>query len=300
MTQYRNTFEGGTNGVALSSTNLGGGSGNQPNVLVTSGGSTMVFDSTRAAHGTYSAHAVNTSTGATSFSYSGISATGCASRIYIYLTALPTADMTILRHTASVGNVAYLKFISTGALRIVDNAGTTIATLTGTPPLNTWVRYDLFTNTTTNQVSAAYATLDAAATVDTGLLTASLGGGTVVKGDLGKVTGVYATDTWYDDPAVDDAATGYIAAGVPAGGLTGTLTLVPTSGTVGTNASTTATANFTGGTGTTKLYSFNFGDGSATVGPQTSNVAAHTYTTAGTVTGGVTAPYTVTVTVTNT
>jgi hypothetical protein len=298
MTQYRNTFEGGTAGVALSTSNLGGASGNQPTTIVASNGSAMTFDTTHVAHGSMAVKMVNSSTGAAYLSYGGLTATGMASRFYFYFTSLPTADEYVIRHYGSTANVARLEFDGVGAMRILDSTGTVVtgSTSPSTPPLNTWVRFDFFTDTVGGQVKAAYSTLDAAATWDSGLLAATLGANPATRSDFGKVTGVYATDTWMDDPVVDDAATGYIAPGVP---INVSLTLVPTSGTVGTNASTTATATATGGTGTPYTYTFDFGDGTAPVGPQSSNTVAHTYTTAGVVTAGVTAPYTVTVTVGN-
>jgi hypothetical protein len=70
--------------------------------------------------------------------------------------------------------------------------------------------------------------------------------------------------------------------------LTASAVVSPTSGTVPFVVTCTATA--AGGSGTSKTYAFNWGDGSTTAA-QSSNVATHTYATPGT--------YTVTVTVTS-
>jgi parallel beta-helix repeat protein len=69
------------------------------------------------------------------------------------------------------------------------------------------------------------------------------------------------------------------------------LTVSPTSGTAPLNVTADASASSDGDSTPIATYTFDFGDGSALVGPQAGATAAHTYNTAGT--------YTVTVTVTD-
>lgn len=98
--------------------------------------------------------------------------------------------------------------------------------------------------------------------------------GTVVPDGSNVGTGA----TWTSDGA--NVAIGWTIALEPstATALTGTLTLVPNSGYA--PLSVTATAAFTGGTGTPKEYNFVWGDGSST-GWQSSSTANHIYTDPG-------------------
>lgn len=72
--------------------------------------------------------------------------------------------------------------------------------------------------------------------------------------------------------------------------LSGTLTLAPTSGYA--PLAVTATASFTGGTGSAKEYLFTWGDGTST-GWQSSATASHTYAVAGAYTAAAGKPVTV-------
>jgi len=258
MTQYRNTGAGGTAGVAISGSNMGGSSGDQPTALLIDGGSAVVFDTAHASRAGYeSFHVTPTaSPGHDYIQYGGLTATGLASRQYVYFTSNPGAggDMVIDRHFGPTTNVAILKFISTGALRIVDNAGATIWTSGSAFPLSQIIRVDFFTDTTADKVKAAWSVLDAAPSVDSTLLTMVGGGSAAVRSDLGKVSGVYATDFWFGDVAVDDAATDYIPAGPSVTALTATQVVVPSTATIPFTATATVTA--TGGTGTVKNYSW--------------------------------------------
>jgi hypothetical protein len=107
-------------------------------------------------------------------------------------------------------------------------------------------------------------------------------------GNFAAMTG-WTYDVFDGPVRAGGQASGWIGP-VGSTGLAGTVTLAPTTGAI--PATTTATAAFTGGTGTAKSYTFSWGDGTANTGPQSSASATHTYTTKGT--------YTATVNVVNT
>ena len=217
MTTWANSFEGGTAGVTLTTGNLGGASGDAPDIVTNSG--PFVFDAAHTAHGSMAAKVSGTNTsGYISYVTNG---PVVAARQYLYLTALPTSDQFTIRfwNTAGSANVAILKWISTGALRLIDSAGTTVWTSSATFPLNAMTRLDMYVNTTTNSFQIAWAPLDAAATQDSTLLTGAVFGGVnVTRVDIGpRVIGGTATvASWFDSVKVDDAATGFITPGVPA------------------------------------------------------------------------------------
>lgn len=106
-----------------------------------------------------------------------------------------------------------------------------------------------------------------------------------------SATGPTGTRTFSKNTGISSGI-GYMIAltnPAPSTPLTASLSVSPTTGTV--PFTVTGTASASGGTGTAKTYAFAWGDGGTTP-TQSSNVATHQYTTAGT--------YTVTVTVANT
>lgn len=96
-------------------------------------------------------------------------------------------------------------------------------------------------------------------------------------GDVIASGGTVGSGSWTADAA--NAAVVFTIALVPAPttALSGTLSLAPTSGYA--PLAVTATATFTGGTGSAKEYLFTWGDGTST-GWQSSATASHTYTVA--------------------
>lgn len=97
--------------------------------------------------------------------------------------------------------------------------------------------------------------------------------------EVGNQSGNPAGTVRWDDLQLNDGATSEIGAYNPSSNpLTGSGTLTPTSGSY--PLSVTVTLSATGGSGTGRQFSVDWGDG-ATSGPQTSGTFAHTYAAAG-------------------
>lgn len=212
MTLLRNSFEGGTLDDGLTGSNMGGASGDQPNVVTINGAASVVFDDTHVAHDSVAAKWTSATASLAFVAYTSLSTQQCAARIYLYATALASADYWLIRMEDSAGSsIAILKWNAAGALRVQDSASATVWTAPAAFPLNQWVRVDLFVNRATGKIRATQALLDAAPTYDSGLLTANVGANaidTVKFGDMStsQVIAVY----WADDLAVDPAATDVI------------------------------------------------------------------------------------------
>jgi hypothetical protein len=219
VTTKANGFEGGTAGVQLATGNLGGVSGDAPDTVTATG--QFVFDAAHPAHGSMSAK-VN-GAGTTGFVSYNLNTPTLFARQYLYLTELPTSDQFTMRfyNTVLPGNVAILKWISTGALRLTDSAGTTRWTSSAIFPTTSIIRVDAYVNVTTNSFQIAWGPLDAAATQDSTLLTTAVfGGANITRLDIGpRVTAGTSTATaitWMDDVRLTYPATGFDAPGVPA------------------------------------------------------------------------------------
>lgn len=212
MTVLRNSFEGGTLGVGLSASNMGGASGDQPNVVTINGTASVVFDNTHVAHDSMAAKWTSATSSLAFVSYTGLGTQECAARCYLYATANSTADYWLIRLEDSAGSaVAIVKWNAAGALRVQDSASATVWTAPAAFPLNQWVRVDLFVDRTNGKIRATQALLDAAPTYDSGLLTANVGANaidTVKFGDMSTSQVIAAY--WADDLAVDPAATDVI------------------------------------------------------------------------------------------
>lgn len=223
MTLFKNNFEGTASGTSLATGQAG--SGDSFNSVAPTNGSTMVYDNTRAMHGTQSLLITPSSTGQARFDYSASSATAMAAKAYVYLTAAPTADtyLVSLLNTAA-GRVLSFSIGSSGRLRIFDGSGggTAVWTAAATMPLNQWVRLELYGvvggTATTGTVKAAAYLGDATTPIETVYLANGTGnmGTTALRGAaFGKyqASSPYATAFWMDDVAVNDAATDFIGLG---------------------------------------------------------------------------------------
>lgn len=290
MTVKSNNFEDGTLATAISAINSGGASGTPFSSVAGS----SVYDNTQSMHGSLSAKLTPTASTSTQFNYSGLATSGLAARMYVYMTALATADTWILDFRANSVRAVTFHLNSAGHLRLDNAAGTTgIWTAANTFPLNQWVRIELYAvvgSTTTNgTIVGGYYLGDSTSPIEaiyshTGTENAGAG----VPFNLLEIakcnSSNYATPFWVDDVAYDDAATGLLG---PA-----TTPLAPTAAFTDTTSALSAsfdgsssTANASGATITS--YAWTFGDG----GTGTGVTPTHTYATGGT--------YTVTLTVTD-
>jgi hypothetical protein len=144
-----NDFEGGTNGVAITTSNAGGVGNTQfDQVTVSAGDGAVNFSNAHPGHGTLG---MLCQTGATlgeayvMWSTALGGATGTVwLRAYLYLTANPGTQTRLFRWL-NVSNVrGSVQISTTGKLLTTDSAGSTVATMGNSVPLNQLVRVEAF------------------------------------------------------------------------------------------------------------------------------------------------------------
>lgn len=208
MSRYDEDFEGGTNGVTCTAanTNFDAVTTNIQfsNAQVMRGSMGCVFDAT---------------TGAGRYFRKNVTATSVAIREYIYLQSLSAADERIAACLDSAGstNFASLVLQGTGRLRLSTTGSTNSWTATNQYSLNTFLRFELYAvagSTTSNGIAQGglYLGHDTSPIESFSLTNLNIGGGGGSFGQvrLGKTSGTLATATYFDDMAIDDAATGLL------------------------------------------------------------------------------------------
>lgn len=217
MTDLRNTFEGGTDGVTLTVGNSGGTSGD-----AFTGVNAWVYTNAQS-RDLMAVRVLNPGTTLYVVRWASVG-TPAALRAYLYLTSLPTADVDVL-HLGDAVSTSF-KVNSGGKARLT--ASGTQWTATANFPINQWVRVELFATASTNSVDgtakAAYYLGDSTTAVEessllTGLNTAGATS-TFNNSRFGKNSaGAYAGDIYLDNLASSYGAgvTGYVGpvAGAP-------------------------------------------------------------------------------------
>jgi hypothetical protein len=142
-----NDFLGGTIGATLTPASTGGSSGNAFDG-VDSAGATVVFDATHAYYTGVAAKLATGGTGAAADFYwsSSLTVGGNPAQLYFralcYFTANPSADLVIAYASHSGTRSAALVLASTGYLKFINTAGTTIFFSGQVIPLNSWFRVE--------------------------------------------------------------------------------------------------------------------------------------------------------------
>lgn len=201
-------FESGSDLDTLNGTNGGCDS------VVNTGG-TSIISTAQAAHGTRSALMTATSTSGAEYLQQSLTATDdLAVDVYIYITAMPSADVGLIWYGDGALQRVTLELLTTGAIRIRDDAFANQWTSGTTLSLNTWYRVSLFAHRdpSAGTVRAAYYAMDSTTAIaDSGLLTGKNTGSTSYTGlRIGpKVsTGTTTMTAHFDDWGYDPVATG--------------------------------------------------------------------------------------------
>ena len=148
MTLLKNSSEGGTSGVAVSTGNSGGASGNAFDAVTVSGaGAALAFDNSQAAHGTLSAKYTFPSGVASTAYASWTTSAGSTSpaffRLYLRHAANPSVNTRVWQADISGSVLCAALYVNTsGTLQMTDSAGTNIFTTTATVPLSQWYRLE--------------------------------------------------------------------------------------------------------------------------------------------------------------
>lgn len=147
MTTLVNSFEGGSNGVTVSTANSGGLSGNPFDVMNIGTGATVAYSTTHAAHGSVSCEVATTASSAAAnaeWSASMGSQTQVWFRMYLYFTAWPAANIAVWRAFQGGNQVCGLDVFTPGLLKFFDANNSGIITSTATIPVGSWFRVEGF------------------------------------------------------------------------------------------------------------------------------------------------------------
>lgn len=235
MTLLANNFEGGVDGVAISTFNSGGTSGDAFGAVTIDPTASLVFDGTQSAHGTFSA---KVATGATSGSSYVAWTTGIAgtspslwTRAYMRLTANPSAAVNILRLLNSSNAImGTVRINANGTVGMLYGSGTLGGTSVGAITPNAWFRIETLvtTGTTTGVMSCRIAFVPDAVTPDETLTSTNVNTGSTnpsrfragVVTNAANVTAINfddlaASDVDWVGPAGVAVAAGFQGWGVP-------------------------------------------------------------------------------------
>ena len=208
-------FESGSNGSAVTT-------GNSAFSAVTSG---VTFSNANVFRGNLSAKIDSTTGAGGRYCRKDISSTAVALRQYINLASLSAADERVMSLLDSTGatHYAYVVLQGTGRIRFGCTGSSSTWTATNQYPTSQWLRVEMYAvagSTTSNGIaSVAYYDGHDTTPMSGGSFSASnlnIGGGgaTFGRAHLGKLSGTLASDTYFDDMAIDDAATGLIGPSV--------------------------------------------------------------------------------------
>lgn len=221
MATWTNSLEGGTSGVAITTANSGGASGNAFDDVSALAGQTLEFSNVFAAHGSLSMKVASGATGGQVYgavkTSLGTTFTTIGGRLYFYLTAAPAAFQGILRFTSGGGgtNRAIIGVNTARRLQVLTAASTTSATGTmALIPIGAWCRIEfaITLSATVGQVDARmWLTPDSTGTADETncLATSQNYGGTADSIRVGMVSGSLASSVvqYIDDAVFNDLGT---------------------------------------------------------------------------------------------
>jgi hypothetical protein len=284
MTKLLNDYEGGINGVVVTTANSGGGI----RTAFTAVSSTVTYTNANstsrgALSGTCSDY---TTTSNVRWALANPTAANLSN--YYWVTAATTADLLTQRLSVTGDTTGATVRINTASkLRLTDSANTIIWTATNTFPLNQWVRIELWANSTTGQARLAYFLGDSTTPAeDSGIVTGSFGGGAAFvnarHGLLGTATG-YGGSLYWDDAQVwtDTDATSSLIGPFPAAA-----SYTASAGADQTNVEPWSTVTLTGtdtGSPTTRAWTQTGGAPSVTISG--ASTTTPTFTAPGTIAG---------------
>jgi hypothetical protein len=145
--EFQNTFDGGTDGVTVSTANSGGASGNAWDAVATGVGATRTYNAANALHGAF-AEAIDPANATGVYTEWRETTIGTRSewygRFYIKLSALPSTSIVIfnLRDSVTAVDRSLLSVQSSGAIRISGVSGVTLATSTSLLTAGAWSRVE--------------------------------------------------------------------------------------------------------------------------------------------------------------
>lgn len=281
MTLRTNSFEGGTDGVAISTSNSGGASGSAFDAIFGTG---FTFSAAGAQLGSMGANVATNVFGAGEYT---VSTTHLALKIRFKMSAVPTVgDCYLIRVHAGGTRLFDIHTQGTGKIR-VDDSTTTTGTFTFANALlaNTAYRLEAYlvagTTTSNGTIKVAYYLGSSLTPVETAYLntTANLGTAqTFTTAFLGKYTANVEAYS-FDDFGIDDAATDLI--GIPS---TPPTVSTPANQNVAAGASVTSSVTASSSSATISSYAWSYlypASGGPTLSGTSTNTVSFTAGSAG-------------------
>ncbi len=253
MTILQNTAAGGTNLAAVTPANSGGASGSPFDVVLTSGGQSFTFDSTYARGGSPLSYMVSSS-GTSGVAYGvwqSLNGSQWRARVYVYLTALPTAEQVFIWLSATTTVQASLGILSSGKLvqRASGTAGTGNSG-TAIMPINQWVRFEFSgtVGTSGTMQSAMYSADSTTALESLSTTGQNTGTAAIANARFGNVsTNTTSSTYWLSAPAAGDDSTTFFGPQSAASNTPPSITGPSVVNTTATTASVTFSATDSGG-----------------------------------------------------
>jgi len=202
----------GTNGVAVLSNNSVGP--NQFDTVSTSGaGNTITYDNTHIQNGTVSIKTLVGATSGTAYiiwkaSISNTPYLTMYSRMYLWIDALPTSNTRLIAFLGSSSTLrGSVQLLTTGQIRTINAAGSTVATTTATVPTGQWVRveFDCTGDVAVGVLTARlYNTATSNTPTETLNSTAQNTGGTIDEIRMGQSSAVTSNTYWMSSLGVSN------------------------------------------------------------------------------------------------
>lgn len=211
-----NTFEGGSDETTVTTGNSGGGSGNAFGSVVIDSGNAIVFDTAKAAHGSFSCRMNIATANRTVVSWqsaqTGGSITECWGRMYYWNAAAPSVGLRLISLFESgslKASVVHTSGGSGGLLRVSDSANASNDTVAAIPT-SEWVRieFHVVVSATVGQIEARMYQLDNGSPITNGTVSspASRNTGTALdECAYGNTTfNSQTVEMWLDDLQVNN------------------------------------------------------------------------------------------------
>lgn len=217
MVAYNNGFEGGVDGVAVSSGNSGDASGDPFSGVSVGVGGTMTYSNAAAMHGAMGIAMTTTASTVAMFGEFTITpANRYTWRAYMRFSGLPNVNTLIGRYRdgqVSISTVASILINANNTIGIFNNAGTGIAQLDGTVAItaNTVYRLEVGIDAVAGSAQWKLFTGDSTTVLDQAATTTAqlFGGFPIAKVRFGRVVGSGFIGTiQFDDIQLQDLATG--------------------------------------------------------------------------------------------
>jgi hypothetical protein len=172
-----NTFEGGTSGTTVSTSNSAAPGDTQFTAIGSGTGTSIAFDNSTSAHGSLSAKVSTGSSVQASYAAWNLSGSQLWFRGYFYFTAFPASSFRLVEWVATSTYCGSVNVNSSGVIALDGSAGTDVLTTTNTIPLNQWFRLEGFLtgSATVGQLSVSlYEQVDGTTATETQTTAASV------------------------------------------------------------------------------------------------------------------------------